>query len=85
MRRSEDSSLVEFFSWDGTPVVLLAGAETPRERREPFTALAGKLPDARMISLRGQRHAAHQTAPDLLASVLRAAIPELASARSVAP
>jgi pimeloyl-ACP methyl ester carboxylesterase len=54
-----------------TPALLVAGSETPARRREMFEGLARVLPNARIAVLPGQRHAAHQTAPELLAAALR--------------
>ena len=53
------------------PVLLVVGELTEARRREWFESLAGAFKDARLAILPGQRHAAHQTAPDLLAAALR--------------
>lgn len=53
------------------PVLLIVGQMTEPRRKELFESIAGRLCDARGADLSGQRHAAHQTAPDLLASALR--------------
>jgi pimeloyl-ACP methyl ester carboxylesterase len=69
------------------PVLLLVGSDTAPELAQPFAALADSLPDARVRVLPGQRHAAHQTAPDVLAEALRDALPapREADRRSQAP
>jgi pimeloyl-ACP methyl ester carboxylesterase len=54
-----------------TPTLLVTGSETEARRREMFEGLARVLPNARLAVLPGQRHAAHQMAPELLASALR--------------
>lgn len=54
-----------------TPTLLIMGSETESRRREIFEGLARVLPNARVAVLPGQRHAAHQTSPELLASALR--------------
>lgn len=53
------------------PILLLGGTESLPERRQVFVAMGEKLPNSRVAWLPGQRHAAHQTAPQLLADVLR--------------
>lgn len=53
------------------PVLLVVGELTEARRREGFEGLAGALKDVRLAVLPGQRHAAHQTAPHLLAAALR--------------
>ncbi len=53
-----------------TPTLLIVGSETEARRREIFEGLTRVLPEARLAVLPGQRHAAHQTAPDLLAVAL---------------
>lgn len=53
------------------PVLLVVGELTEARRRELWESLARVLKDARLAVLPGQRHAAHQTAPDLLAAALR--------------
>ncbi len=53
------------------PTLLIAGSETDPSRREMFEGVARMLPNARVAELPGQRHAAHQTAPELLAATLR--------------
>lgn len=54
-----------------TPTLLVVGSETEARRREMFEGVARVLPNARIAVLPGQRHAAHQTAPELLAAALR--------------
>jgi pimeloyl-ACP methyl ester carboxylesterase len=53
------------------PVLLVVGDQTEPRRREMFQGLARFFEDARLVVLPGQRHAAHQTAPHLLAAALR--------------
>jgi pimeloyl-ACP methyl ester carboxylesterase len=52
-------------------VLLILGGETEPRRRDMFERLAGLFPGSRVAVLPGQRHAAHQTAPQLLATTLR--------------
>lgn len=51
--------------------LLIAGSETGARRREMFEGLARVLANGWVALLPGQRHAAHQAAPELLASTLR--------------
>ena len=62
----------DFRRLDGidVPVLLLVGSQTEPRRRELFEQSAGVFKDARVTVLEGQRHAAHQTGPDVLASTL---------------
>jgi pimeloyl-ACP methyl ester carboxylesterase len=53
------------------PTLLLVGSETEARRREMLEGLARVLPNAQVAVLPGQRHAAHQTAPLLLAAAIR--------------
>ena len=53
------------------PVLLVLGEKTEPRRREMFERLAQLFSNARVAVLPGQRHAAHQTAPNLLAQSLR--------------
>ena len=53
------------------PVLLVVGELTEARRREMFEGLARAVKHARLAVLPGQRHAAHQTAPHLLAAALR--------------
>lgn len=59
------------FSGLQTPTLVVVGAETDARRREMFEAPARVLPNARVAVLPGQRHAAHQTSPELLSAALR--------------
>jgi pimeloyl-ACP methyl ester carboxylesterase len=54
----------------GVPVLMLVGSDSEPPRRRMFEAFAGTIPRARRAVLPGQRHAAHQTAPQLLAATL---------------
>ena len=55
----------------GVPVLLVLGERTEPQRREMFARMAELFRFARIAVLPGQRHAAHQTAPDLLAQSIR--------------
>jgi pimeloyl-ACP methyl ester carboxylesterase len=48
-----------------TPTLLLVGGNSPPREWDDATAVAGALPDARVVALAGQQHAAMYTAPDL--------------------
>jgi pimeloyl-ACP methyl ester carboxylesterase len=50
---------------------VIVGEQSEPRRRAMFEQLAGLFNDARVCVLPGQRHAAHQTAPQLLATALR--------------
>lgn len=52
------------------PTLLLVGERTDARRREMFLALNGLIQGSRVRELAGQGHAAHQTAPELLAAAL---------------
>lgn len=52
------------------PTLLLVGGQTEGRRREMFLALDAVLPRSQVVDLPGQGHAAHQTAPELLADSL---------------
>lgn len=54
-----------------TPTLLVIGSETDARRQQMLDMFMQALPSARRAILRGQRHAAHNTAPQLLASALR--------------
>ncbi len=47
------------------PTLLLVGGSSPPREWDDATAVAGALPDARVVELAGQQHAAMYTAPDL--------------------
>lgn len=53
-----------------TPTLLIAGEKTDSRLREMLEGLARALPNAQVAVLPGQRHAAHQTSPELLAAAL---------------
>jgi pimeloyl-ACP methyl ester carboxylesterase len=56
------------------PVLLIVGSETDERRRQMlqmFEMLVDQFKDTTVAVLPGQRHAAHETAPELLASTLR--------------
>ncbi len=78
------AQLVNIVSTDGTriglwqtssgphvPGLVLVGSETEARRRAMATALTHVLHDSRVTELTGQRHAAHQTAPEQFASAIR--------------
>jgi pimeloyl-ACP methyl ester carboxylesterase len=52
------------------PVLMIVGEQTDPLRRGVWEQLAGVFRNGQARVLAGQRHAAHQTAPALLASVL---------------
>ena len=54
-----------------TPTLLIVGSETDARRQQMLDMLTRALPHARRSVLQGQRHAAHNTAPGLLATALR--------------
>jgi hypothetical protein len=56
------------------PVVLLVGGDAEPRWRQMFDAGGGRLPEAHLVVLPGQRPAAHQTAPELFAATLRQAL-----------
>jgi pimeloyl-ACP methyl ester carboxylesterase len=47
-----------------TPTLLLVGGSSPRREWDDATAVSAALPDARVVALAGQQHAAMYTAPD---------------------
>lgn len=53
------------------PVLLIVGSETDPRRQQMLDSFTRSLPAAHRAVLPGQRHAAHNTAPQLLASALR--------------
>jgi pimeloyl-ACP methyl ester carboxylesterase len=60
------------------PTTLIEGDLSPEHLRERVADLAATLPDARVVTLTGQGHIAHLTAPDVLAATVReAAAPAL--------
>ncbi len=52
------------------PVLLVVGSDSPAEIRADPEVVAAALPDARIVTLDGQAHMAHLTAPDLLAKAV---------------
>lgn len=54
------------------PVLLLQGERSPRHLHERLDALAGVLPQASRVVLRGQGHTAERTAPALVADAIAA-------------
>jgi pimeloyl-ACP methyl ester carboxylesterase len=61
---------MERISAIGVPVLMVVGEQTEPLRRGMWEEVAGLFKDVRIGVLPGQRHAAHQTAPDLLANAL---------------
>ncbi len=61
---------LERFRMLAVPTLLLVGEQTEARRRESFLTLSSILPRSQIRELPGQGHAAHQTAPDLLAETL---------------
>ncbi len=55
----------------GIAVLLVLGEKTDPQRREMFAQMTELFSNARITVLPGQRHAAHQTAPNLLAQSIR--------------
>nr|WP_235733530.1 alpha/beta hydrolase [Mycobacteroides chelonae] len=53
------------------PMLLLEGANSPMQFREPVGYLARRVPGVRVKELVGQDHFAHRTAPAMFAGVLR--------------
>ncbi|MFH8384750.1 alpha/beta fold hydrolase [Kitasatospora sp. NPDC018058] len=62
---------IDRFAALGTPTTLIEGDLSPAHLRERLADLAGVLPRARVVTLTGQGHAAHLTAPDALAATIR--------------
>ena len=59
-----------------SPVLLLVGGESPEHLRASTAAVADALPDATVVELPGQSHAALQTAPALVTeAILRHVLP----------
>lgn len=54
-----------------TPTSLIEGDQSPAHLRERLADLAATLPNARTVTLAGQGHIAHLTAPDTLANAIR--------------
>lgn len=54
-----------------TPTTLIEGDLSPAHLRERLADLAATLPNARIVTLTGQGHIAHLTAPDALANAIR--------------
>lgn len=64
---------VDRFRRLGVPTTLVEGERSPLHLRERVADLADALPNARVVTLAGQGHAAHLTAPDMLADTIREA------------
>lgn len=62
---------MEKFRTLDVPTLLLIGSEALTRRRQMFEMLANLLPNARLVELTGQGHAANQTAPHLLAEAIK--------------
>ena len=52
------------------PVLLLTGDQSPRHLQDRLSALQAVLPDARRVTMHGQGHVAHATAPAMLAQAI---------------
>ncbi|MGH4031373.1 alpha/beta fold hydrolase [Actinomycetota bacterium Odt1-20B] len=64
---------VDRFTSLDVPTTLVAGERSPAHLRQRIADLADALPHARVVTLLGQGHAAHRTAPGTLAEVIREA------------
>ncbi|MFI6947465.1 alpha/beta fold hydrolase [Streptomyces sp. NPDC050422] len=64
---------VDRFATLETPTTLIEGDLSPAHLRERVADLAAALPDARIVTLPGEGHIAHLTAPDTLADIVREA------------
>lgn len=62
---------IDRFATLETPTTLLEGGLSPAHLRERLADLAATLPDARIVTLPGEGHIAHLTAPDTLAGIVR--------------
>ncbi|WUW21620.1 alpha/beta hydrolase [Streptomyces sp. NBC_01463] len=62
---------IDRFAALGTPTTLIEGDLSPAHLRERVSDLAATLPDAHVVTLPGQGHIAHLTAPGALADVVR--------------
>ena len=67
----EPPDLARFGTITAPVVLLVLGELTDPRRREMFKRTAQLFPNASVTLLPGQRHTAHQTAPDLLAATIR--------------
>ncbi len=65
------TDMQKFQSFTVPTLLLFAGASLPR-RRLRMECLAGLIPNSKAIELKGQGHAASQTAPNLLADAINA-------------
>ncbi|MFE3900703.1 alpha/beta fold hydrolase [Streptomyces sp. NPDC059153] len=61
----------ECFATLEMPTTLVVGDLSPAHLRERLADLAATLPNARIVTLAGQGHVAHLTAPDTLADAVR--------------
>ncbi|WP_424890146.1 alpha/beta fold hydrolase [Streptomyces sp. XH2] len=62
---------IDRFATLETPAVLIEGDRSPAHLRERLADLAAVLPNGRIVTLTGQGHVAHLTAPDALADTIR--------------
>lgn len=62
---------IERFATLEVPTTILEGDSSPAHLRERAADLVSVLPDSRLVTLPGQGHIAHLTAPDLLADAVR--------------
>ena len=54
----------------GVPVRVVSGAVNAEEKREHAAEIARRLPDAELVEMEGEGHAAHHTAPAALAALI---------------
>ncbi|MER7581126.1 alpha/beta hydrolase [Kitasatospora sp. NPDC097691] len=62
---------IDRFATLDTPTTLIEGDLSPAHLRERLADLAATLPNARVVTLTGQGHVAHLTAPETLAGAVR--------------
>ena len=62
---------IERFTKLEVPVTILEGDDSPTHLRERAADLASALPNARLVTLHGQGHAAHLTGPGALEAAVR--------------
>ncbi|MEW2636211.1 alpha/beta hydrolase [Streptomyces sp. NPDC048389] len=64
---------VDRFRWLDVPTTLVEGDRSPAHLRERLADLAVTLPNAARVTIPGEGHAAHRTAPETLADMIREA------------
>lgn len=65
---------IDRFAALDVPTTLVEGDLSPAHLRQRVADLAATLPNARVVTLPGQSHIAHLTAPELLAAAIRDAV-----------